>query len=208
MNNLFLSNILDVTMLAICIFIAVRVFYVYPTVRSQRILILGLSMGIITFTAIADLISSNLPSAAHVEWFLYFGQAIALLFIFLSLPRDSEGYLQKVILIQTFASILLICLALLSFVLPDIPNDLTREILGSIRFLICIGICFYYISGFLQKQSRFGLLMFLCFLLLGIGFLLDVQQYLAPQHAELFDALGDIGRLLGFLSLLAAVVIG
>ncbi len=208
MNNLFLSNILDVTMLAICIFIAVRVFYVYPTVRSQRILILGLSMGIITFTAIADLISSNLPSATHVEWFLYFGQAIALLFIFLSLPRDSEGYLQKVILIQTFASILLICLALLSFVLPDIPNDLTREILGSIRFLICIGICFYYISGFLQKQSRFGLLMFLCFLLLGIGFLLDVQQYLAPQHAELFDALGDIGRLLGFLSLLAAVVIG
>ncbi len=208
MNNLFLSNILDVTMLAICIFIAVRVFYVYPTVRSQRILILGLSMGIITFTAIADLISSNLPSATHVEWFLYFGQAIALLFIFLSLPRDSEGYLQKVILIQTFASILLICLALLSFVLPDIPNDLIREILGSIRFLICIGICFYYISGFLQKQSRFGLLMFLCFLLLGIGFLLDVQQYLAPQHAELFDALGDIGRLLGFLSLLAAVVIG
>jgi hypothetical protein len=208
MNNLFLSNILDVTMLAICIFIVVRVFYVYPTVRSQRILILGLSMGIITFTAIADLISSNIASAAHVEWFLYFGQTIALLFIFLSLPRDSESYLQKVILIQTFASILLICLALLSFVLPDIPNNLTRDILGSIRFLICIGICFYYISGLLQKQSRFGLLMFSCFLLLGIGFLLDVQQYLAPQHAELFDALGDIGRLLGFLSLLGAVVIG
>jgi hypothetical protein len=208
MNNLFLSNILDVAMLAICIFIVIRVFYVYPAVRSQRILILGLSMGIITFTAIADLISSNIPNVIHVEWFLYFGQAIALLFIFLSLPRDSESYLQKVVLIQTFASILLICLALLSFVLPDIPNDLTREVLGSIRFLICIGICFYYISGYLQKQSRFGLLMFSCFLLLGIGFLLDVQQYLAPQHAELFDALGDIGRLLGFLSLLGAVVIG
>jgi hypothetical protein len=50
--------------------------------------------------------------------------------------------------------------------------------------------------------------MFSCFFLLGLGFLLDVQQYFAPQHEILFDALGDVGRLLGFLSLLAAIVIG
>jgi hypothetical protein len=209
MNNLLLSNILDVTTTFVCLFIVVRVCLVYPTVRSPRLLALGISMGIITITAIVDLIASNDTAlAAHIDWFLYIGQAVALLFILLSMTSGSDSYLQKLILFQAFASILLVCLLLLSFALPDLPDVVTREIIGSTRFILCIGICFYYISGFVQKQTRFGFLMSACFLFLSIGFLMDLQQYLVPHYAELFDALGDIGRLFGFLALLGAVLAG
>lgn len=206
MNDLLLSNILDVITILVCLFITARVCFVYPKVLSLRLLVLGLSMGIITITAGVDLISTNITNiTAHTDWFLYIGQAVAFLCILLSLTTDSDIYLQNLVRIQIFASILLLCLLLFSFTLSDLP-DIVRDIVGSTRFIICVGISFYYISGFMKRQTRFSFLMAASFLALAIGYLMDLQQYLVPLYAEPFDAVGDICRLLGFLSLLGAVL--
>lgn len=207
MNGLLLSNLLDVTTILVCLFITVRVCFVYPKILSLRLLVLGLSMGIVTITAGVDLMSSNTTTiATHTDWFLYIGQAVAFLCILLSMTSDSDVYLQNLMRIQVFASILLLCLLLFSFALPEIPGAITRNIIGAPRFIICLGISFYYISGFMKRQTRFSFLMSASFLALAIGYLLDLQQYLIPLYAEPFDAVGDICRLLGFLLLLGAVL--
>jgi len=209
MDRLLLSNMLDVITALVCLFITIRVFLVYPNVRSPRLLVLGLSMGILTLGAIADLVSSNLASLeAHTDWFLYLGETAALLCILLSLVSDANAYLERLIRVQVFATVLLVGLLLISIVLPDIPNVGVREIVGSTRYIVCTGISFFYITGFMKKQSRFGILMALCFLLLAAGYLMDMQQYIMPVREALFDSVGDFSRLAGWLTLLIAVLIG
>ena len=207
MNNLLLSNILDVTTIFVCLFTTVRVGMVYPYVRSPRLLTLGISMGILTIVAIADLIDSNLITiATGSDWFIYSGQIAAFLCILLSITSTSDAYLSGLIRFQVFACVILLCLLLSTFALPDVTDQRLHTLLGSPRFLLCAGISFYYLVGFIKKQTRFSLLMSASFLLLVVGYLLDVQQHIVPLYAELLDALGDVSRLLGFLSLLAAVL--
>jgi len=209
MNNLLLSNTLDATTILVCLFITARVCFVYPKVLSLRILVLGLALGTITLTAIADLVSTNVASAAaHLEWFLYIGQMAAFLYILLSLVNDSEAYLHRLVRSQVLVAILLVCLLLFSFTLPPFPGNIIREILGMARFVACIGIGFYYIFGLMKRQTRFSLLMAVSFLALAIGYQMDVQQYFVPLYTELFDSAGDISRLLGFLALLGAILVG
>jgi hypothetical protein len=209
MINLLLSNILDVITIIVCLFITIRVGMVYPNVRSPRLLVLGLSMVVVTLCSVADIISSNITTLqAHTDWFLYIGVTVAMACILLSLLSDSNVYLERLIRIQVVATVLLLGLLLVSLALPDIPDGAAREILGSLRYVACTGISLVYITGFLRKQTRFGFLMSICFLLLAAGFLLDMQQYIIVSRAELFDSSGDICRLFGWILLLVAVLVG
>lgn len=209
MENLFLSNILDAAIIVTCLCIVARACFVYPKVLSLRILVLGFSLGIILLTAAVDLVSTNMEEiATHTDWFLYVGSLTGFLCILLSLVNDSEEYLRRLLGGQVFATVLLLCILLFSFALPIFPGGILRGILGGTRFLVCISISFYYISGFMKRQTRFGLLMSSSFLLLAIGYLMDTQQYFVPLYAGFFDGTGDICRLFGFLALLGAVLIG
>jgi len=209
MENLLLSNILDVATVIVCLCITARACFVYPKVLSLRILVLGFSLGIILLTAVVDLASTNIENiSAHIDWFLYLGQMTAFACILLSLANDAEEYLRRLVGGQVFASILLLCLLLFSFTLPDFPGGIFRGIVGGARFLACIGIAFYYIVGFMKRQTRFSGLMSASFLFLAIGYLMDTQQYFVPLYATFFDGAGDVCRLIGFLALLGAVVVG
>ena len=165
-------------------------------------------MSIISLTAAADFASSNIPSITlNTDWFLYIGQAISLLFILLSLVRSSDEYLQGLTIWHLGASGLLLALLLLSPTLPGFPNTAIRAILSSSRCILCFGIFFCYVSAFMKKETRFGLLMSLSFLLLALGYLMIAQQYFTVSQ-QLFDNAGDIIRLLGLGTLLAAVLAG
>ena len=208
MGTNLIPNILAGSLFIIGLYVALRAFYVYSLSRSPRLFILGLSMGIISLTAGADFASSNITSITlNTDWFLYIGQAISLLFILLSLVRSSDKYLQGLTIWHLGASGLLLALLLLSPTLPGFPNTAIRAILSSSRCILCFGIFFCYVSAFMKKETRFGLLMSLSFLLLALGYLMIAQQYFTVSQ-QLFDNAGDIIRLLGLGTLLAAVLAG
>ena len=165
-------------------------------------------MAIISLTAAADFASSNITTITlNTDWFLYIGQAASFLFIFLSFLRNSEGYFQGLMRVHILTSVILIALLLLAPTLPTVPNTLLKAVLSGSRCVICFGVFYCYASAFMSKQTRFGLLMTLSFALIGFGYLMIVQQYFV-SGPQTFDNVGDILRIVGFLTLRIAVLVG
>jgi hypothetical protein len=203
-----IPNLIALLLTSIGLFVTIRAFYIFANVQNPRIFILGVSMGVISLTAIADFISSNFTNIQlNTDWFLYLGQAISLLFIFLSLIKNDSGYFRRLMSLHILVSALLLGLLLLSPTLPPFPNTLVRAILSGSRSILCLSIFYFYISAFLKKQTRFSLLMGIAFALLGFGYLVIVQQYFVPNGASL-DNVGDIIRMTGLITLLVAVLRG
>jgi hypothetical protein len=87
--------------------------------------------------------------------------------------------------------VLLLPLLFLSPVLPDIPNVVLRTLLSGSRCVICFIIFFSYVAILITKSTRFGLLMSISFGLLSFGYLMVMEQYVAPSSSQyLFDNLG------------------
>ena len=203
-NEAFLGNMGALLLFVISGFVAVRALYVYTHILSPRLFILGLSLSIMSLTALADLIANSLTTITlHTDWFLYIGQGVALLFIMLSLFNNSDAYAQRLMRVQILLAVLLVGLCLLSPTLPELPNVATKAIVTGIPALICFGIFYAYISAFLKKQTRFSLLMSIAFILIGLAYLMT-QQFLLSDNGVL-DVTSDILSMLGLLSLLGAV---
>jgi hypothetical protein len=201
--------IIAVIIFSVTFVIAARALYLYVRVRSPRLFILGLAMGVIGLTGAGDFTSMMLAARVtlHTDWFLYIGQAISYLFIFLSLVRSQEEYQQSLMRWHIVFSVAAICLLLLSPVIPDITIDPLRVVFSGSRCILCFCILLYYALTFASKQTRFSLLMSLAFLFLSFGYLIIVQKYFSPQP-ELLDNVGDLIRMGGFAALLIAVIVG
>lgn len=210
MSDTFIPNLLAVSLFLVALFVSIRAFYTYLQARSPRLFVLGLSMAVIALTAAADFASSNIATITlNTDWFLYIGQSISLLFIFLSLLRSSLGYLRRLMLWHVCISALLLGFLLLSPALPGFPNTALRAILSGSRFVFCFGILFCYIEAFQRKATRFSFLMGLSFLLLAFGYVMIFQQYFfTASNAVHFDNIGDIIRVFGLVTLLVAVLVG
>lgn len=210
MSDTFIPNLLAVSLFLVALFVSIRAFYTYVRTRSPRLFILGLSMAVIALTAAADFASSNITTITlNTDWFLYIGQSMSLLFIFLSLLRSSIGYLRRLMLWHVCISALLLAFLLLSPALPGFPNTALRAILSGSRFVFCFGILFCYVEAFQRKATRFSFLMGLSFLLLAFGYVMIFQQYFfASSNAVHFDNIGDIIRVFGLVTLLIAVLVG
>ena len=208
MESILVGNILAVTLFLVTLFICVRAFYTYAQLRSPRLFTLGLAMGIIALTAAADFTSSNFPSLGlNTDWFLFIGQAVSWLFIWLSLLNHADAYLHRLMRLQVLASLAALCLLILSPTLPDFSGTLLATLLSGSRFVICLLISFSYLLTFLGKQTRFSLLMGMAFVLLGFGYLLIAEKF-SVSNLMLFDNAGDFLRLGGLLLLLAAMLAG
>jgi hypothetical protein len=59
----------------------------------------------------------------------------------------------------------------------------------------------------MTKETRFGFLMMLTFLLLSFGYLVIQPKYFLP-HQELLDHTGDVLRILGVVTLSAGFISG
>jgi hypothetical protein len=200
--------LLAIILIAIAAFVTLRVALAYPQVRSTRLLILGIAMGMIALTALGDLLSTLITSVTlHTDWFLYLGQACSYLFILLSLLNSTERYLYNLLRIQILVSILALCIGLLSPILPDLPNVALRATLSGSRCLLCLGIFYCYATALLRKPTRFAVLMGVAFLFLGLGYLMIFQKYFFSESL-LVDNIGDGLRIIGLSSLLAAVLAG
>jgi len=205
-----IANILSLTLFLVSLFISLRAFYLYSQANSPRLFILGLSMGILSFTAIASFIGDNVTSLTlNIKWFEYISQTVCFLFILLSLVRSSNTYLRRLMDWHTLVSALLLTLLLLSPILPaDFPDPgLTKTLLGGSRSLICFIIFNYYLNVFMSKNMRFSFLMGTVFLLLSLGYWLNIFKY-TLHNMLLADQVGDLTRIFGLIILLMTIFLG
>src|SRR5437016_6331566 len=94
-----LPNLLNMLLSVVFLFISLRAFFLYAQLRSPRLLILGLSMAVIACTAAAGFVSGIVTTISlRTDWFLFLGQSVSFLFIFLSLLRGSEKFLRHLAL--------------------------------------------------------------------------------------------------------------
>jgi hypothetical protein len=200
------QNLLAVVLCVVTLFVSVRALYIYTQTHSPRLFVLGVSMGIIALTAAADFYSSNVENITlNTDWFLFIGQSVSLLIILLSFFSNTDKYFQVLMRLQLLASALLLGLLLFSPTLPEFPQTFILPLLSGSRGAICFGIFIFYISAFMEKQTRFSLLMSISFVLLAFGYVVILEKYFSPD-AALFDSTGDIIRMCGLFVLLSAVV--
>jgi len=206
MNQNLIANVLSLTLFTVSLFISLRAFYLYLLSRRQRLFILGLSMFIISLTAIASFIGDNFPSfIINLNWFKYTSQTVSFLFILLSLVRSSDRYLRNLMIWHIIVSVLLLIL-----LTPFVPAEISvpaKIFLGSSRCLICLIVFFFYVTSFFTKETRFSLMMSSAFLLLSAGYVLNVPKY-SNHLLTLLDNIGDVTRILGLIILFIAVLIG
>lgn len=204
----WVQNILAAFLFCVTLSISIRAFLIYARTDSPRVLILGISMGVIALTALADFISSNITGVTlHTDWFLYLGQATSYLFIALSLLRSTNNYFRYLIRTQIFITALLIGIVLLSPTLPDLPFLWLRVLLSGARIVCCLAIFFSYISAYMAKHTRFSLLMGISFVLLAFGYLVLIQKYFTA-NGDMLDHVGDFIRIAGLIVLFIATLIG
>jgi hypothetical protein len=208
MDPNFIANSLSLTLFVVSLFIALRAFYLYTRSRSRRLFILSLSMGMISLTAMAGYAGDNISSMSlNVDWFNYIGQTVSFLFILLSFFSESDSYLRSLMRWQIAVSALLLILMVLAPVLPaEFPDPaVTKSLLSGSRGVICFIIFFYYAIAFMDKETRFSLLMGAAFLLLSFGYLIIIPKYTTPN--DVLDRSGDLIRIAGLVTLLCAVLL-
>jgi uncharacterized membrane protein YhdT len=206
MNQNLIANVLSLTLFTVSLFITLRAFYLYLLSHRQRLFILGLSMAIIALTAIASFIGDNVPSfTINLNWFKYTSQTVSFLFILLSLVRSSDRYLRSLMIWHILVSVLL--LILLTPFAPAEISTTAKIVLGSSRSLICLLVFFYYVTSFMKKETFFSLMMSLAFLLLSVGYVLNVPKY-SNHLLTLLDNIGDVVRISGLIVMLVTVLIG
>ncbi len=207
MSPNLIPNILAGSLCALALFISIRAFSIYFQARSARIFVLALSMLLIALTAADNFFVNVVTVPYNTYWFLYIGQVVGYLFIFLSFFWSSESALQKLIRWQIAFTVLMLLVWILSPILPQFPNVGVRATLSGLRALICLGIFFFYVSAFMKKETRFSLLMSITFILLTAGQWLVFQKYFVTA-GDVIDNIGDITRLVGQIVFLIAVIIG
>jgi hypothetical protein len=202
-----IPNVLAALLFITTFLISIRAFYLFALARTPRLFVLGLSMGLISLTAADNIVANLIKLTFNTYWFLYIGQIAGYFFIWLSLIRGSEYYLQRLIRWQILGTVLVLGLLVLAPLLPAFPNDVVRASLSGTRALVSLGVFFCYIAAFTEKETRFSLLMAIAFLLITFGQLLGALKYFVP-NPDVLDSPGDIMRIVGLFSLLAAVLEG
>jgi len=199
---------LNVALFIVFLLIALRSFYLHFRIRSARLLILGLSMGMIALTALADSLPDYITVVQlNTGWFLFLGQAVSFTFIMFSLMMSAEERLRRLVSYHMMSSLLLLLLLGLAPFLPDFPNAFVKMALSGSRGVVCLAIFFFYVNSFMNKETRFSFLMGAAFLLLSLGYLIILPKYVLP-HQELLDYVGDVIRVSGVITMLGGFIAG
>ena len=204
MISSLIPDVLAIVLALVTAAISIRAFVTYAHSHIPLVFLLGLAMGLLALTGLADFASSHLTTIQlNTDWFLYIGQAVSFLFLFLGLLSNAEGYQRQLMIWQILTSVVVLLLLILAPILPAVPLGTVKFVLSGMRCLLCFLIFFRYVSFFMSKESRFSLLMATSFLLLSFGYLIIVLQY-SVQVPILFDNLGDVMRIGGLLLFLLA----
>jgi hypothetical protein len=207
MDTRLISNLIDVSLCLVALFISVRSFDVYVHFRYQRLFILGLSMALISLSAAADFTANYVTlTVLSTDWFLYLAQASGFLFIFLSLLRSSARYLKFIRALSVLVVPPLLAILLFSPFLPSIADGPIRILLECTRWFISFMIFFAYSFAFTSKATHFNRFMTAAFLLITLGNFMSMTQSFDPNlNSYLLRNLGNITDMIGLVALVIAV---
>jgi hypothetical protein len=207
MDTTLISNLIDVSLCLVALFISVRSFDVYMRVRYRRLFILGLSMLLVSLSAGADFTGHYIKlTTPGTDWFFYMAQASGFFFVLLSLVSSSNTYLKFIMVLSILSVPPLLAILFLSPFLPGIPSTSTLALLEGIRWIICFMIFFAYFAAFTNKATHFNRFMSAAFLLISLGNFMSMLQSFSPTlHPQVLSTLGNITNVFGLLALIIAV---
>ncbi len=126
------------------------------------------------------------------------------MFILLGLIKSPDSYLRGLAIINVWTLPFLLMLLLSSSVLPALRDPLLQALFGGSRFVVCCLIGVAYFSDFINKSTRFSLLMSASFFLLCIWYLTSTIQP-AAAGPSIATNVGAIIGVLGLGVLVAAI---
>jgi hypothetical protein len=193
----------------ICLIVSLRAFYIYHLSRNDMLFILGMSMASISLGTFVGTVGD-----AHIggntfttEWARSFGACSGALFILLSSFASSHEQMQRIKRWQLIAAALLIIVILLTPLYPAIRNPMISLALNSCRMIIYSCAFVRYATLYLSKETRFSLIMCLSFLIVVIGYSLNIPGILSPGFA-LFTIIAALVRITAYLMMLLGYSMG
>lgn len=197
-----ITNILIAIQALITLLIAIRSFTFYFRTRTDALLTLGLSMGVIGIGGLTGLIDDpflNANPTYNTVWFRFVGQIVGYLFIFLASLATSARYIQTTRRWHIVAVVLLFVLMFLTPVIK-VPPASVLGTLSMIRFVASMMVFFSYLAIFFSKATRFSFLMTASFLISSIGFWIYAMKYFIPGSL-MYDYIADSTRIVGLVVL-------
>ncbi len=200
-----IATLMSVPIAGICLYISLRAFYIYNLARNDMIFVLGLAMAILCVGTVVGLIGElHLGgNKLNTDWPRAYGGCCGALFIFLSSFMKSHEQMQRLKWWQVFAIVLFIIVILLTPLYPPIKNPLISFALNGGRMVIysCAFIRYAYL--YLKKSTRFSLILSIGFLVLVLGYGLNIPGIFQAQLA-VFTILAASVRISAYATILVA----
>jgi hypothetical protein len=203
------ANLMSLPIATICLFISLRAFYIYNLSRSDMIYVLGISMALISigtfigFAGDAHIAGNSL----NTDWARSFGACGGALFIFLSSLMKSHKQMQQLKRWQVATAVLFVIVALLTPFYPPTKSAPIALSLNAGRMIIYTCAFIRYFALYLSKHTRFSLLMWIAFLVVVIGYGLNIPGILQSSLA-LVTIIAASVRITAYLTMLTAYSIG
>lgn len=205
-----ITNILIAIQALITLLIAVRSFTFYFRTRTDALLTLGLSMGVIGIGGLTGVIDDpflNANPTFNTVWFRFIGQIVGYLFIFgVSLASS----VRTTRILRRWHIVAVVLLFVLMFLTPVIPEKLSPGVLGTlsiVRFVASMMVFFSYLVIFFSKETRFSFLMAASFLISSVGFWIYAMKYFIPGSL-IYDYIADSTRIVGLIVLYITFLAG
>lgn len=202
MNNQILANTTFLVLGIVCFILAVRAFYVYALSKNDFLFVIGLSMADIGVSVVVGYLQDSHITSwnAHVSW--YVGTIIGIFF----LVAGSWAHYASILTVKRWLiifTIIFVLVTILTPIYPPFPNPYIPAALNIIRTTIGLIGSLRYLTLYVDKKTRFTLLMFFAFLLIGAGFGVLTPQLFDTKLA-VFLTFGYSLRIIGYSVLLTA----
>lgn len=203
------ATLMALPIACVCLFISIRALYIYSLSRSNMLFVLGLAMASISLGTFFGFIGEAhlAGNMLNTDWARTFGACGGGLFIFLSSLVKTQSQMQQLKRIQLVVFALLIVVMLLTPLYPPIKNPYLSLSLNALRMIIYTCAFVRYAMLYISKATRFSLLMSLAFLVLVIGYGLNIPGMFQSQLVFLTVVAASV-RIIAYLGLLTAYSVG
>jgi hypothetical protein len=209
MSITIIANLMSVPIGLICLIISIRAFYIHHFSQSDMILVLALSMTNISVgTLLGSATTAHLGGSSYNgEFARAFGACSGGLFIFLSSLVKTHEEMQLLKRWQVIATIIFVIIALFTPFYPPITNVWETFALNGLRIIIYGCAFIRYALLYTAKSTRFSLLMWISFLVLVTGYILNIPGEFQPALAIVTIVAATV-RIIAFSSLFIAYSLG
>lgn len=172
-------NFMSVLIGCVCMFVSLRALYVYWVSRSDMLFVLGLAMLSISVATFSGVLNDYHVGGLsfNSDWTRAFGACCGALFIFLSSMVKSHAQMQSLKRAQFVTWGLFLIVIVCTPLYPPIDSPWISLGLNCCRMVIYSCAFVRYTSLYFSKSTRFSLAMSICFLVLLIGYALNIPGY-------------------------------